>query len=264
MPELPDVETFRRTLEARALGERIRRVRVLDDRVLDGVTPRELDQRLEGRALTSALRHGKVLFASAGDSWITLRFGMTGFLHSYRSSDEAGEHERVIFDFQRGRHLAFDCQRMFGRVGLTGEPESFIREHRLGPDARAIGRSHFIDRLRHHRGAIKAALMDQSTIAGIGNVYADEILFQARQHPRTPIGELDDRALASLHRVMKRVLERAIEANADPSRMPRGWLTPVRKRGAECPRCGHTLDAFTTGGRTSYACPRCQSLRDES
>jgi formamidopyrimidine-DNA glycosylase len=261
MPELPDVETFRRYLEGMALGQPIRRVRVEAPRVLDGITPHELDRRLEGRAISRAERHGKVLFAHAGAWWIVLRFGMTGFLRVYRKPSDAPAHPRVIFDLRNGDHLAFDCQRMFGRVDLAPDPASFIREHHLGPDARAIGRAHFVDRVSSHRGAIKAALMDQSLVAGVGNIYSDEILFQARIHPRTPVRELDEHALGEVHRALRRVLERAIDAEADPAKMPRGWLTPARGKGHPCPRCGHELEAMSVGGRTAYACPRCQPRR---
>jgi formamidopyrimidine-DNA glycosylase len=258
MPELPDVEVFRRTLEASALGQSIRRVRVTDERVLDGVTPRELDRRLEGRTLSRTVRRGKVLFACAGDEWITLRFGMTAFLRAYRAPETAGDHERVIFDLRSGGHLAFDDQRMFGRVGLTPDPESFIRAHHLGPDARSIGRRAFAQRVRDHRGTIKAALMDQATVAGLGNVYTDEILFQAHLDPRTAVTSMSERELSNIHRAMRRVLERAIEAEANPRQMPRTWLTPVRGKDAHCPRCGTRLEAFAAGGRTTYACPRDQ------
>ena len=259
MPELPDVETFRRYLETHALGEHIAAVRVSAPRILAGVTAPQLDRRLKGKAIEGARRHGKILFARADGAWIVFRFGMTGFLRYYRDAADAAAHERAIFDFRSGAHLALDCQRMFGRVGLARDPDAFVREHDLGPDARAIDAAEFGDRVGRHRGAIKGALMDQSTLAGIGNVYADEVLFQARLHPRAPVASIDERALASLHRVMARVLERAIEAEADPARMPRGWLIPARARGGRCPRCGTALETLTAGGRTTYVCPRCQA-----
>lgn len=259
MPELPDVETFRRYLVATSLDRPIGRVRVEDTRVLAEVTPRTLDRRLEGRSLSHAERHGKVLFARAGSEWVSFRFGMTGFLRYYRRPEEAGEHERVRFDFRDGNHLAFDCQRMFGRVGLTPDPDAFIGEHRLGPDARTIARDRFAQRIGGHRGSIKSALMDQSALAGIGNVYSDEILYQARLHPRSEARSLGRRGLGDLHRTMKRVLERAIEAEAQPQRMPRGWLTPSRRKDAHCPRCGTPLETETAGGRSAYLCPYCQA-----
>lgn len=259
MPELPDVETFRRYLEATGLERPIRRVRVKNPRVIADVTPPDLKRRLEGRSLSRATRHGKVLFARAGIEWIVFRFGMTGFLRAYREPDDAGAHERVIFDFRNGEHLAFDCQRMFGRVGMTPDPETFIREHRLGPDARTIGRGEFADAIGNHGGALKGALMDQAALAGVGNVYADEILFQARLHPRAEARSLNRRALAHLHQTMKRVLERAIAAEADPGRMPRGWLIPARRKGAHCPRCDTPLETLSAGGRATYRCPRCQA-----
>lgn len=103
--------------------------------------------------------------------------------------------------------------------------------------------------------------MDQTLLAGIGNVYADEILFQARIHPKAPARELGRRELVALYRTMARVLERAISAGADPARMPRTWLTPARGHRARCPRCGGPLETMSAAGRTSYVCPHCQGRR---
>src|SRR5690606_8766770 len=103
---------------------------------------------------------------------------------------------------------------------------------------------------------------DQSLIAGIGNVYSDEILFRARIHPATPVHALDDRTLKQLHRQMRRVLETAISKGAGSQdverRMPRTWLLPRRRKGAACPRCGGKLATMGIQGRSSYYCPACQ------
>lgn len=258
MPELPDVEVFRRHLDDNALGRAVARVRVAEPRVLGGVSARDLARSLEGVSFRRTFRHGKVAFADAGALWLWLRFGMTGLLRAYRGQPPRGAHERVIFDLRGGLHLAFDCQRMFGRLGLTPDPQAFVRERGLGPDALAVTRRAFAARVGGHRGSIKAALMDQRAIAGVGNVYADEILFQARLWPRDPARSLGAQSLSELYATLRRVLARAIEAGADPDEMPRAWLTPVRGRGARCPRCESALEALQLAGRTSYACRRCQ------
>ena len=109
-----------------------------------------------------------------------------------------------------------------------------------------------------HRGAVKSILMNQKLIAGIGNIYADEILFHARMHPSAEIADLDDKALAKLFRAMRYILEKAIETKADVDRMPKSWLLPHRGKGGKCPRCGRELKSSKIGGRTAWFCPHCQ------
>jgi formamidopyrimidine-DNA glycosylase len=115
------------------------------------------------------------------------------------------------------------------------------------------------------RGAIKAALMNQSRLAGIGNVFSDEILFQARLHPMTPVGKLDDKDIARLYRTMRRVLKVAIDKGAGaedlPERLPKSFLLRQRQAGAKCPRCGGEIRTMKANGRTAYYCPRCQPSR---
>jgi len=128
----------------------------------------------------------------------------------------------------------------------------------LGPDALAVGPREFAERLGRRRGGVKAALMDQAFVAGIGNIMADEILWQAMVHPRAAIESLDDRGRRSLYRVMRRVLERAAEDD-DYMERRRSWLSHVRGAPAAiCPRCHTPLVRTVAAGRTTYFCPRCQ------
>lgn len=259
MPELPDVETFKRYLTSTALHQRIDRLSQLDERILEGVSPRTLRRHLLGSELESARRHGKHLFAELSDGrWLILHFGMTGFLRYYESEAPAElEHVRMRLDFAGGYHLAYDCQRLFGYIGLTESPEATIREKDLGPDALAVDAGRFAERIAGKRTSLKSALMDQSTIAGIGNVYSDEIAFHARLDPRLEAAKLDRDQLAALFRATRHVLSGAIEAQADPARMPDTWLTP--KRGQDrCPRCGGQLEKLSIHNRTAYMCPSCQ------
>jgi formamidopyrimidine-DNA glycosylase len=133
----------------------------------------------------------------------------------------------------------------------------------LGPDALRHGRSFevFRDALAGRGGTIKAALMAQDTLAGIGNVYSDEILYQAYIHPKTPVAMLNARDFRKLHRCMIKVLETAIERKVDVGRMPRTWLLPHREDGRPCPRCGERLKTLIISGRTSYVCEGCQELK---
>ena len=259
MPELPDVETFKRYLDATSLRRRITGVDVRDGYVLKGVSGRELTRQLTGRCFKSSCRHGKHLFVRTdGNLCLRLHFGMTGSLRYFKRDSEVPTHTRVLFIFGRSSRLAFEDQRKFGEVGLTNDPDEFLKRRGLGPDALDVRLSEFKAILRKHRGTVKTILLNQKLIAGIGNIYADEILFRARMHPATQTARLSDRKMGSLFRATRDILKRAIAAKADANRMPKSWLLQRRGRGGECPRCGGTFKSATIGGRTAWFCPRCQ------
>ena len=259
MPELPDVETFKRYLRATSLHQRIVDVDVRSAYVLKRVSGRELARRLKGRSFESTRRHGKHLFVCADrDFWLRLHFGMTGSLRYLKNREKAPLHTRVLFVFEKDHRLAFDDQRKFGEVGLIKDVDEFLKERALGPDALDVDLSQFKNLLAKHRGAVKSVLMNQHLIAGIGNIYADEILFHARVHPSTQIVSLGDKDRMHLFRAMQRVLEKAIRYQADANRMPKTWLLSHRGKGGKCPRCGRGLKSSRIGGRTAWFCPHCQ------
>jgi formamidopyrimidine-DNA glycosylase len=259
MPELPEVETFKRYLDSMALHQRITGVEVRDAYVLKGVSGRELGRRLKGRRFENSHRHGKHLFVRAGDElWLRLHFGMTGSLEYLKGDEAAPTTARVIFRFANRCLLAFDDQRKFGEVGLSTNVNEFLQTRRLGPDALEISLSQFKAILGKHRGAVKAILLNQKLIAGIGNLYADEILFHARIHPATQASALKEKKVTKLFRATRYILKKAIEAKADVDLMPKSWLLPHRGKGGDCPRCGRELNSATIGGRTSWFCAHCQ------
>jgi formamidopyrimidine-DNA glycosylase len=259
MPELPDVEMFKRYLDGTSLHQRIDDVVVRNAYILKGVTGRHLAGALKGRRFGSSRRHGKHLFVrDDGELWLRLHFGMTGSLHYFKKNEQAPRHTRVLFVFANNRRLAFDDQRQFGQIGLLKDVDEFLKEHGLGPDALKIDLAEFRNIFGRHRGAVKSILLNQKVIAGIGNIYADEILFHARIHPATEISRLGDKTLAKLFRATRYILERAIAANADANQMPRSWLLPRRGKGAKCPRCKRPLKSATVGGRTAWFCGHCQ------
>src|SRR5438094_3360724 len=259
MPELPDVEIFKRYLEATSLRQRITAAEVRDAYVLKDVSAREFARQLKGHSFQSTCRHGKHLFVRAdGDLWLRLHFGMTGSLQYFKREQEAPRHTRVLFAFANSRCLAFEDQRKFGEIGLVKDVDEFLKKRALGSDALDISFSQFRDILGTHRGAVKAILLNQRLIAGIGNLYADEILFRARKHPATEIGRLSAKGLARLFRATRHVLETAIESKADADRLPKSWLLTHRGKQGRCPRCGRALKSATIGGRTTWFCAHCQ------
>jgi formamidopyrimidine-DNA glycosylase len=259
MPELPEVETFKRYLDSTSLDQRITRVEVRDAYILKHVSARGLATRLKGRRFESSRRHGKHLFVRAGDQlWLRLHFGMTGSLQYFEHNQAPPKTARVIFRFAANGDLAFDDQRKFGEIELVGEVNEFLETRGLGPDALGISRSQFKSVLGKHRGAVKAILLNQQLIAGIGNLYADEILFRAGMHPATDAARLSDTDLARLFRATRHVLEKAIALKTDFNHLPKSWLLTHRGKRGRCPRCGHALKSATIGGRTSWFCPHCQ------
>lgn len=259
MPELPDVENFKRYLDATSLHQRISGVDVRNAYVLKGVSARELARELKGRSFESSCRHGKHLFVRAdGDLWLRLHFGMTGSLRYFKHQEQAPKHTRVLFVFANTHCLAFEDQRKFGEIGLIADVNEFLKKRALGPDALDISLPQFKEIFGKHRGAVKTILLNQKLIAGIGNIYADEILFRARIHPATQVSALKEKTVAKLFRAARYILKKAIEAKADVDLMPKSWLLPHRGKCGKCPRCRRELKSATIGGRTAWFCTHCQ------
>lgn len=262
MPELPDVEIFRRYLESTSLHQDIESVDIQSPEMLEGVSARRLRDTLRGNRLQSAGRHGKHLFARLQQGgWLVLHFGMTGFLAYFQNPEQEPRHVRMGLHFSNGFTLAYDCQRKLGRIGLTESMDRFVRERELGPDPLDpdFDLETFRAALTGTRSSVKSALMDQSRIAGIGNIYSDEILFQAGIHPATKAQDLSDDDIEALYHAMTQtVLPAAIEAGADPDRLPSSFVIPHRRKQGACPRCGRALEKRKISGRTAYFCPHDQ------
>jgi len=259
MPELPDVETFKRYLDATSLHQPIKGVNVRSAYVLKGVSERELGRQLKGRSLERSCRHGKHLFVRTdGDLWLRLHFGMTGSLEYLKGQRRAPKDTRVLFCFANHSRLAYRDQRKFGEIGLLKDVDEFLRKRALGPDALDINLSQFKGMFKKHRAAVKTILLNQKLIAGIGNIYADEILFRARIHPATQASALKKKTVTELLRATRHILKEAIDAQADADLMPRSWLLPHRGKGGKCPRCDRLLTSSRIGGRTAWFCAYCQ------
>ncbi len=258
MPELPDVEVFRETLERTALHQRIEHVHLEPADLLEGVTARRLEDRLRGHHLVSARRHGKYLFAELSrDGWLVMHFGMTGSLRHLADEESAPDHTRLRLELEDDSQLVYRAVRKLGRITVADDPDAFIEEQGLGPDPLDPGfdEETFLQRLEGRRGSVKSALMNQKVLAGLGNVYADEALYQTRLHPATPLPELGEVERRRLHRTLVRVLRLAIDRGARPERMPVAWLLPHREEGAACPRCHGAIRRITVAGRATYLCP---------
>jgi formamidopyrimidine-DNA glycosylase len=257
VPELPDVEGFRRELTRTLPGRRVRRVEVRDAGVLRNTTARALGRSLNGHRFGKPGRHGKWLLLPTDGPTLLVHSGMTGHPYYARTgADEEGQ-ERLVVTLDRGE-LRYADQRKLRGIWLADDDDAAARVMgEQGPDALDIGLRAFRDALSGRRGGLKATLMDQSVIAGLGNLLTDEVCWQARLHPARPVASLDADEIRRLHSAMRRVLRTAVRHGRVPG-LPR-WLTGVRDDpDPHCPRCGARLERGRMGGRTSLWCPRCQ------
>jgi formamidopyrimidine-DNA glycosylase len=261
MPELPDVEVFRRYADATALHKTIREVDVRIPRILEGSSRRSFTRALRGEAFESSRRHGKYLCLNLTNGrWLVMHFGMTGSLQYFMHSDDEPEYTYALFTFANDYSLAYLNPRKLGRLAIYDSVEALIADKDLGPDPLTDGFAfeEFNDVLKGRRGMLKSSLMNQSILAGIGNVYSDEILFQLGWHPRSKVDQLDEEDLHAFYRTLRHVLREAVERQADPAQFPDTWLIPHRSPGASCPRCKGKVQKVRVGGRSGYFCPACQ------
>jgi formamidopyrimidine-DNA glycosylase len=261
LPELPEVELVRRSVKASALGRRIASAMVLDTGVLEDVTAEELEGALTGQALTGAARHGKQLFLQVGQGrWLTVHLGMTGGVQVLEDRQDLPRFTRVRLDFDDGGSLVYEDMRKFGAIGLTPSMSAFLERKRLGPDALEIERDDFVERVARHRRPIKTVLLDQSVLAGVGNLYSDEALFQCGVHPMALADELGEDRLDCIHRNIVSIMDRSIKVGTDFDSFPEGYMLKARHPTSHCPKGHGPWHTMKVNARTAYFCPRCQRL----
>jgi formamidopyrimidine-DNA glycosylase len=271
MPELPEVETIRRHLAPRVEGRRIVRLEVLDQRWCDPVAPDEMVAAIQSRRIEALRRRGKYFdFVLDDDVHLLWHLRMTGAL-LYDPPDRT-VHERVRIELDDGHVVTFDDQRRFGTGQLAFGPHGLEAFYvaRLGVEP--LGDGFTADRMhalaRASRAPIKAMLLDQKRIAGVGNIYADEALFRARIHPLRPANRLTRAQTTALRGAVVEVLLAGIAAQGasiDDYRDPDGArgnfqdeFLVHRRAGDPCPRCGTPVVKLVAAGRGTYVCPRCQ------
>jgi formamidopyrimidine-DNA glycosylase len=275
VPELPEVETIRAQLAPALVGRRFEHVRIDDPRLVRPFEPAKVAAELEGERVAAVGRRGKYLvveFESGRVLLIHLR--MTGSLKHTRDADfEDDPHRRAVVRLDDGTDVAYRDMRRFG-TWLLLEPDELpgYLSARLGDEpfartftARALGK-----RLSGRRAPIKTALLDQRSLAGMGNIYADEALWWARIHPLRAAGSLDDDEVRRLHRGIRRALEVGIARqgatlstyrtpDGRPGRMQHEFRVYGRE-GEPCERCGTPIEKIRTAGRGTWYCPSCQPL----
>jgi formamidopyrimidine-DNA glycosylase len=273
MPELPEVETIARTLAPGVIGRTIAGIELIYRPLVR--TGRKRLETMRGRRVLGVRRRGKMLLIECeGGRTLVFHLKMTGQFLLAAPSDERDKHTRLIIRFaDAGDELRFSDVRKFGfMLCLRGDPESASSELAcLGPEPLEISLPEFAAVLAGRRGRIKALLLDQARIAGIGNIYADEMLFDARVHPETAADLLTRQAIGRLYGSMKKILTQAIASsgstiqNYRDAEGNRGSFQESHKvydrTGEPCVACGTPVRMTRVGGRSSHFCPQCQRKR---
>jgi formamidopyrimidine-DNA glycosylase len=270
MPELPEVESLVRSLRAgnpSLIGSRIRSVEVVWPGVLSQHSYAVDPAQLEGCCFASIGRLGKYLIFSLNcpgkqSRFLVVHLRMTGRLFLVPDCAAVERHTRLALILDHGRALRFDDPRKFGRVWLVNDPETVTGG--MGPDALTVGPDEFSLRLAGYRRQLKPLLLDQSFVAGIGNIYADESLYRAGLHPLTNSADLQPDETRRLHAAIRSVLGEAVEAggaNIDGVFKAGRFVVNVYGReGAPCRICGTAISKIRVGQRGTHFCGHCQTL----
>jgi formamidopyrimidine-DNA glycosylase len=271
VPELPEVETVVRDLRPHLTGAVIAAVQVSSKSLRRPWQP-EWSARLVGRQIKSVERRGKWIVLNLDrDGHLVIHLGMTGQLRVHPASESVRDHTHLILTLDRGRHLRFRDVRRFGSAILftdTATLGRFFEQSGLGPEPFGLKPAYFRKALSRTSRCLKAVLLDQRVVAGVGNIYADEALFQARLHPRRLGRDLKDAEADRLRRAITTVLNRAIEKRGSTIRdyvggsgQKGGYQEEFRVYGrtaAPCSRCRTPIARIRLAGRSTHYCPRCQ------
>lgn len=266
MPELPEVETICRQLALRVISHRIKDVRVLDRRVIKGTSGDELVRRLKGKTVRSVHRRGKliILTLSSGD-YLVFHLRISGWI---AQDDHLARHARFSLSLENAAAIQFCDSRVLGEVRLVRQINELPLMRRMGPEPLEISLQQFIERFQGKTGKIKPLLMDQSFLAGIGNIYAQEALFCAGIHPERPVYRLHRDELKKLRRCLRSILIRAIEKRGTTARTYRQtngsggeyirYLCVYQRQGQPCRRCRRKIVRTIVSGRGTCFCRQCQ------
>ena len=270
MPELPEVETIRRALRdgerggEPLLGHRVVGSHLLWERTLAEPTPGEFHERVLGQSIQDVGRRGKFLLLHLSPDTLLIHLRMSGDLLVEPQSEPPAPHHRLMLDLDNGDRLAFNDTRKFGRAWLVSDPASVLGQ--LGPEPLDgdLTPAEFYQRLHAHRRQLKPLLLDQTFIAGLGNIYTDEALHAARLHPQVLSNSLDhaqsDRLLSSIQQVLSEGIRRQ---GASIDWVYRGgdfqnYFRVYRRTGDPCPVCGTPVERILVGQRGTHFCSHCQ------
>jgi formamidopyrimidine-DNA glycosylase len=266
MPELPEITVLAHQMKTQLVGKTITSIQVLQPKCLN-LPEESFVGALTGARLLDVSHHGKWLFVETSHGWLLLNLGMGGEI-LLTTRDKLPDKYRLIFDFDDNTSLVVNFW-WFGYSHYVKDLHDHPMSNKLGPDAKRISLDQFRELMRGRRGGIKSFLLNQSRIAGIGNVYAHDPLFKAGIHPLRPIPTLSDSEVATLWKAIQETLHESIEHGGSGWELnlygqKGGWdenfLLVGYREGQPCPTCGTPIEKIKTGSTSSFICPQCQPL----
>ena len=276
MPELPEVQTIVNDLNAAGLrGRTFDAARVFWARTIAEPSARAFCRRIKGQEIAAIGRRGKfIVFEFQNSSHLLMHLRMSGRLHLVTPDQPRKKHEHVLLDLNDGQQLRFHDTRKFGRLYLTNDAAQILE--RLGPEPLAQGFTHnrLAAGLKPRKRLLKPLLLDQTFIAGLGNIYVDEALWESKVHPCRIAASLSEAETQALHRAIPRVLKRGLKnlgtslgtgktnfySVAKHQGRNRDQLNVFRRTGQPCPRCRSEIERIIVGQRSTHICPLCQTL----
>ncbi|MGI6083057.1 MAG: bifunctional DNA-formamidopyrimidine glycosylase/DNA-(apurinic or apyrimidinic site) lyase [Limnochordia bacterium] len=271
MPELPEVECIRLTLLPHILDRSIISVEVFWEKTLSGISPATLRHKLLNTKFTDAARRGKFLglILDTGE-YLVFHLRMTGKLSVQPADEEREKHLRLAIRLDNGHELRFVDQRKFGKVFWAQNEEEWLQIADVGiePLSCEFTPESLTAILQGKKAQLKAILLDQRQIAGLGNIYCDESLYRAGLHPQRPCGDLNDNEIERLHAAIQSSLTTALRNGGTTLRdyldgdgrpgANQDHLLVYGRAGDSCPRCGHVFERLRVAGRGTTICPQCQ------
>ena len=279
MPELPEVQTIVNDLKTAGLeGTTIKGAKVFWTRTIAEPSAKMFCNRIRGKSVSAIRRRGKfIVFDFENGDNLLIHLRMSGRLHLVSDDLPRKKHEHVILSLADGRQLRFHDSRKFGRLYLTSDAEKIL--NRLGPEPLATGYTQkiFARSLSPRKRMLKPLLLDQTFIAGLGNIYVDEALWESKVHPRRIAASLTESEIRALYRAIPRVLKRGLKnlgtslgtgktnfySIAKHQGRNRDELKVFRRTDLPCPRCQTKIQRIIVGQRSTHICPKCQVSEDQ-
>ena len=272
MPELPEVETVKEELKLRLVGKKFKSVNVLWDNIIAYPSKEEFIHEIGDKTIVDIKRRGKFLMFDLDDYYLLSHLRMEGKYFFKNHNDEINKHEHVIFDLGNSEELRYMDTRKFGKMYLLKKEEinslGPLKDLGLEPWDDNLTSKYLLDKYKNKKLPIKTVLLDQSIIVGIGNIYADEILFLAKINPLKKCNLLNEEECTNIIKYTKEVLEKAIKKGGTTIRtyssvdgvhgLFQNELLVHGKDKANCPICSEKIEKIKIGGRGTYYCPKCQ------